>query len=71
MDGFEDEYVPEQEEDEIVERYRNWPVYKDVGGRLYIGKIGDELYCTDLKDAHKEIDKKIKKWNRDRSYARR
>ena len=71
MDDFDfgPEFIDELE-DEVVEKYRNWSIRKDVGGQLYIGNIGEETYCTDLKDAHKEIDKKIKKWNKERGYSR-
>jgi enolase len=54
-------------EDEIVEKYRNWPIYEDVGGELFVTITGDELYCTNIKDAHKEIDKAIKKWGKRRA----
>ena len=62
MDDFDfgPEFIDELE-DEVVEKYRNWPIYKDVGGELYIGHIGEETHCTSIDDAHKEIDKKIKK----------
>lgn len=65
-----DFYEPEEIEDEIVERYRNWPIYKDVGGELYVTITGEELWCKDVNDARKEIDKGIKQWGWDKRHGR-
>lgn len=65
MDNFgEADAMVEQEEDTLVETYRNWPIYEDVGGELYVTITGDELWCTSINDAHKEIDRAIKKWGK-------
>lgn len=61
-----DAYEPEEPEDEIVERYRNWPIRKDVGGSLYVKFDGDESYFKTVDAAKKEIDKAIKNWNAQR-----
>lgn len=63
MDGF-DEFLPEQEDDEVAEVYRNWKIREDVGGKLYIRVLEGEIYCNSIDDAKKEIDKRIKKWGK-------
>lgn len=52
------------EEDDIIDRYRNWPIRVDDDGDLSVTINGVQLYCTDINDAHKEIDKAIKSWGR-------
>ena len=49
---------------EEVDRYRNWPIYKGIGTWLYVIISGNKIDCINIKDAHKEIDKSIKKWNK-------
>lgn len=64
-----DAFDPEQE-DEVIERYRNWAIYQDVGSEIYVVIKDNEVYCDSIELAKKEIDKAIKAWNKERKYGR-